>query len=407
MPAALSHIRVLDLSRILAGPYASQILADMGADVIKVERPGQGDDTRGFGPPFVKDAAGEDSSDSSYYMSVNRGKKSLALDISTPEGQEIVRRLAADSDVFFENYKSGTLDRYGLGYEQLKAINPGLIYCSITGFGQTGPYSQRAGYDYLLQGMSGLMSVTGEREDVPGGGPQRVGIPIVDMVTGLQSAIAVLGALAYRSVSGKGQYIDMSLLDSVVATMSVVYMNYLTTGTPLKCIGNVNATIVPYQVFNSKDGRFILAIGNDNQFAKFCSIAGCAELAKDGRFATGPSRVVNRDILVPIMEKILLQRSSQEWSEVLDPEGVPCGPINCLDQVCKDEHAVQRGLFFEMPHPVAGKVPQVASPYRFSETPVQYHLPPPTLGQHTHEVLHGYLKFSADELQKLSDKGII
>lgn len=407
MAGALSHIRVLDLSRILAGPYASQILSDMGADVIKVERPGQGDDTRGFGPPFVKDDAGEDTSDSAYYMSVNRGKKSLALDISTPEGQEIVRRLVADSDIFFENYKSGTLDRYGLGYEDLKSINPGLIYCSITGFGQTGPYSPRAGYDYLLQGMSGLMSITGEREELPGGGPQRVGIPIVDMVTGLQSAIAVLGALAYRSVSGKGQYIDMALLDSVVATMSVVYMNYLTAGTPLKCIGNVNATIVPYQVFNSKDGRFILAIGNDNQFAKFCSIAGCAELAKDERFATGPSRAVNRDILVPIMEKILLQRSSQEWSDALDPAGVPCGPINSLDQVCKDEHAVQRGLFFEMPHPVAGKVPQVASPYRFSETPVQYHLPPPTLGQHTHEILRGHLKFSADELQALSDKGII
>lgn len=407
MPGALSHIRVLDLSRILAGPYASQILADMGADVIKVERPGQGDDTRGFGPPFVKDYAGDETSDSAYYMSVNRGKKSLALDISTHEGQEVIRRLAAESDVFFENYKSGTLDRYGLGYEQLKMINPGLVYCSITGFGQTGPYSPRAGYDYLLQGMSGLMSITGEREDITGGGPQRVGIPIVDMVTGLQSAIAVLGALTYRSVSGKGQYIDMALLDSVVATMSVVYMNYLITGTPLKCIGNVNATIVPYQVFNSKDGRFILAIGNDNQFAKFCSIAGCAELAIDERFATGAFRVKNRDVLVPILEKILLQRSSQEWSDALDPAGVPCGPINSLDQVCKDEHVMQRGLFFEMSHPVAGKVPQVASPYRFSETPVRYSLSPPILGQHTKEVLQGYLNFSDDELQSLSDKGII
>lgn len=407
MAGALSHIRVLDLSRILAGPYASQILSDMGAEVIKVERPGQGDDTRGFGPPFVKDESGEEISDSAYYMSVNRGKKSLSLDIATREGQDIIRSLVKNTDVLLENYKLGTLDRYGLGYEDLKAINPGLIYCSITGFGQTGPYSPRAGYDYLLQGMSGLMSITGEREELTNGGPQRVGIPIVDMVTGLQSAIAVLGAIAHRSVSGKGQYIDMALLDSVIATMSVVYMNYLTTGVPLKCIGNVNATIVPYQVFESKDGRLILAIGNDNQFAKFCSIAGCSELAQDERFATGPARVRYRDILIPIMEPILRQRTSQEWNEILDPAGVPCGPINYLDQVCKDQHAVERGIFFEMPHPTAGKVPQVASPYRFSETPVSYRLPPPVLGQHTNEVLQGHLGLSSDEIQALSDKGII
>lgn len=407
MPGALSHIRVLDLSRILAGPYASQNLSDMGAEVIKVERPREGDDTRGFGPPFVKDSSGRDTGDSAYFMSVNRGKKSLSLDISRPEGQEIVRRLVADTDIVFENYKKGTLDRYGLGYQDLKEINPRIIYCSITGFGQTGPYSPRAGYDYLLQGMSGLMSVTGEREDLPGGGPQRVGIPIVDMVTGLQSTIAVLGALAYRDVSGTGQYIDMALLDSVIATMSVVYMNYLTTGTPLRCIGNVNATIVPYQVFNSKDGKLILAIGNDGQFAKFCRIAGRGELAKDERFETGPARVKNRDILVPIMEQILLQRTSMEWSESLDHEGVPCGPINDLEQVVKDEHAVQRGLFFEMPHSMAGRVPQVASPYRFSETPVQYLLPPPLLGEHTKEILHGHLGLTNNEIQSLSDQGII
>ena len=407
MSGALSHIRVLDLSRILAGPYASQNLSDMGADVIKVERPGQGDDTRGFGPPFVKDLSGEDTGDSAYYMSVNRGKKSLSLDISRPEGQDIIRRLAADTDIIFENYKIGTLDRYGLGYQDLKAINPRIIYCSITGFGQTGPYSPRAGYDYLLQGMSGLMSVTGEREDLPGGGPQRVGIPIVDMVTGLQSTIAVLGALAYRDVSGVGQYIDVALLDSVVATMSVVYMNYMVTGTPLRCMGNVNATIVPYQVFNSRDGRLILAIGNDGQFAKFCRIAGHDELTKDERFATGPARVLNRDILVPIMEQIMLQRTNKEWSDALDHEGVPCGPINDLSQVFNDEHAVERGLFFEMPHSTAGRVPQVASPYRFSATPVQYHLPPPLMGEHTHEVLQGQLGFTHDEIQALSDKGII
>jgi crotonobetainyl-CoA:carnitine CoA-transferase CaiB-like acyl-CoA transferase len=379
----------------------------MGAEVVKVERPGQGDDTRGFGPPFVKDSTGRDTCDSAYYMAVNRGKKSLSLDISKPEGQEIVRRLVANTDIVFENYKMGTLGRYGLGYQDLKAINPRLIYCSITGFGQTGPYSPRAGYDYLLQGMSGLMSVTGEREDLPGGGPQRVGIPIVDMVTGLQSTIAVLGALAYRDVSGIGQHIDMALLDSVVATMSVAYMNYMTTGTPLRCLGNVNATIVPYQVFNSKDGRLVLAIGNDGQFAKFCRIAGRDELAQDERFATGPARVLNRDILVPVMEQILLQRTSREWSEALDHEGVPCGPINDLEQVFKDVHSVQRGLFFEMPHPKAGRVPQVASPYRFSETPVAYHLPPPLVGEHTREILQGHLGLANDEIQALSDKGII
>jgi formyl-CoA transferase len=407
MPGALSHIRVLDLSRILAGPYASQILSDMGADVIKIERPLHGDDTRSFGPPFVKDLDGEETSDSSYYLSVNRGKKSVTLDISSLDGQAIVRRLAAESDILLENYKIGTLARYGLGYEELKAINPRLIYCSITGFGQTGPYSSRAGYDYLIQGMSGLMSVTGEREDCPGGGPQRVGVPITDMVTGLQSAIAVLGALAYRSVSGVGQYIDMALLDSVVPAMSVVYMNYLTTGNVLKCFGNANPTLVPYQVFNCRDGRIVLAIGNDGQFAKFCEIAGREEMAKDVRFATNAARVRNRDALAPVMEEILRQRTATEWSDALDPAGVPCGPINSLKQVCEDPQTIHRGIFFDMPHPLAGKVPQVASPYRYSETPLQYRYPPPVLGQHTEEVLRERLGLDDRELKRMREKGII
>lgn len=407
MSGALSHIRVLDLSRVLAGPWAGLLLADMGAEVIKVERPGTGDDTRGWGPPYLKDAEGRDTCEAAYYLGTNRGKKSLTLDISRPEGQEIVRRLAAKSDILLENYMVGTLKRYGLGYDDLKAVNPGLIYCSITGFGQTGPYSHRAGYDFIIQGMAGLMSVTGEREGLPGGGPQKVGIPVADLFTGLYSTVAVLAALAQRNVSGVGQHIDMALLDVLVSTMGTAYMNYLTTGNILKSYGNAAANIVPYQVFPCRDGRIVLAVGNDGQFAKFCEIAGREELSKDGLFATNAGRVRNREILIPILEEILLQRDVQEWVEALDPVGVPCGPINNMAQVFENPQVRHRGMLLELPHPLSGSVPQVASPFRFSETPVQYHCPPPTLGQHTREILHELLGMDDREIAGLSERGIV
>jgi len=407
MPGALSHIRVLDLSRVLAGPWASLLLSDLGAEVIKVERPGKGDDTRAWGPPYLKDVNGRDTSEAAYYLGANRGKKSLTLDISRSEGQEIVRQLAAKSDILLENYMVGTLDRYGLGYDDLKEVNPGLIYCSITGFGQTGPYSHRAGYDFIIQGMAGLMSVTGECEGVPGGGPQKVGVPVADLFTGLYSAVAVLAALAQRDVSGIGQHIDMALLDVLVSTMGTAYMNFLTSGNVLKSHGNAAANIVPYQVFTCKDGKIVLAVGNDGQFTKFCEIVRRDELAGDQRFATNSMRVRNRKILVPILEEILMQRTVHEWVEALDPVGVPCGPINDMAQVFENPQVKHRGMLLEMLHPLAGRVPQVASPFRFSETPVQYHSPPPVLGQHTGEILRGMLGHDDQELARLAEKGII
>jgi crotonobetainyl-CoA:carnitine CoA-transferase CaiB-like acyl-CoA transferase len=407
MSGALSHIRVLDLSRVLAGPWAGLLLADLGAEVIKVERPGAGDDTRRWGPPYLKDEEGRDTSEAAYYLAANRGKKSVTLDISRPEGQEIVRRLAARSDILLENYMVGTLQRYGLGYEELKAVNPRLIYCSITGFGQTGPYSHRAGYDFIVQGMSGLMSVTGEREGVPGGGPQKVGIPVADLFTGLYSTTAVLAALASRDVTGVGQHVDMALLDVLVATMGTAYMNYLTSGNVLKSYGNAAANIVPYQAFPCKDGRIVLAIGNDGQFAKFCEIAGNEELARDERFATNDLRVRNRTLLVPILEELLGRRCMQEWVDALDTAGVPCGPINDIAQVFENPQVQHRGMLLEMPHPLSGKVPQVASPFRLSATPVEYRAAPPTLGQHTRDILQGVLGMDEEELAGLADKGVI
>jgi glutaryl-CoA transferase len=407
MSGALSHIRVLDLSRVLAGPWASMLLADLGAEVIKVERPGAGDDTRGWGPPYLKDENGIDTTEAAYYLGANRGKKSLTLDISVPEGQEIVRRLAAKSDILLENYKVGTLNRYGLGYEDLRRINPGLIYCSITGFGQTGPYSQRAGYDFIIQGISGLMSLTGEREGLPGGGPQKVGIPVADLFTGLYSTVAVLAALAHRNVTGTGQHIDMALLDVLVSTMGTAFMNYLTTGNVLKSYGNAAANIVPYQVFSCKDGCIVLAIGNDGQFAKFCEIACCEELAKDVRFSSNAGRVRNRDTLIPALEKILIERCVNEWTDLLDPVGVPCGPINNMAQVFQNPQVQHREILFEMPHPLAGHVSQVASPFRFSATPVEYQSPPPLLGEHTRELLTDMLSLEESELARLHEKGVI
>jgi len=407
MPGPLSHIRVLDLTRVLAGPWCGQNLADLGAEVTKVERPGKGDDSRAFGPPWIKDAAGNDTAEAAYFVCANRGKQSVTLDLSKPEAQQIVRRLAAQSDVLLENYKVGDLARYGLGYEDLSKENPGLIYCSITGFGQTGPYKDRPGYDFMAQGMGGLMSVTGERDDLPGGGPQRVGVPIVDIMTGMYASIAVCAAIAHRAVTGQGQYIDMALLDTQVAFLSNQGMNYLATGEAPARLGNTHPNIVPYQTFRTSDGAIILACGNDNLFRKFCDVASCGELASDARFATNGKRVENRTVLTETLDAVFAKRTTKEWVEALEGAGVPNGPINDLKQVFEEPQVIARGMRIEVPHPTAGKVPMVASPMRFSATPITYETPPPTLGQHTAEVLSKRLSMSAEDIERLKRDGIV
>jgi len=403
----LSHIRVLDLSRVLAGPWCTQNLADMGADVIKVERPGAGDDTRGWGPPFLKDESGIDTSEAAYYLACNRGKRSVTLDISTAEGQAIVKRLAAQSDIVIENYKVGTLARYGLAYDDLKAVRPGVIYCSVTGFGQSGPYADRPGYDFVFQGMSGLMSITGERDDLPGGGPQKVGVAISDILTGMYSTVAILGALAYRDVSGEGQYIDMALLDTTIAVLANQNMNYLTSGAVPKRYGNAHANVVPYQVFPCAGGHLILAIGNDTQFAAFCKVAGRNELADDPRYRSNTARLGNRDSLIAEIEGIMKTRDMHEWIASLEAVNVPCGPINNLQQMFEDPQVRHRGIQVTGPHPLAGGVPMVASPMRFSATPITYDVPPPLLGEHTREVLAELAGIEGEAFASLSAKGIV
>jgi formyl-CoA transferase len=403
----LSHIRVLDLTRVLAGPWCGQNLADLGAEVTKVERPGKGDDSRAFGPPWIKDAAGNDTAEAAYFVCANRGKQSVTLDLSKPEAQQIVRRLAAQSDVLLENYKVGDLARYGLGYDDLSKDNPGLIYCSITGFGQTGPYKDRPGYDFMAQGMGGLMSVTGERDDLPGGGPQRVGVPIVDIMTGMYASIAVCAAIAHRAVSGRGQYIDMALLDTQVAFLSNQGMNYLATGEAPVRLGNTHPNIVPYQTFRTADGAIILACGNDNLFRRCCDVAGCGELASDARFATNGKRVENRVALTETLDAVFAKRTTKDWVAALDGAGVPNGPINDLKQVFEEPQVVARGMRIDVPHPTAGTVPMVASPMRFSATPISYEVPPPTLGQHTAEVLAKRLSMSAEDIERLRRDGIV
>jgi crotonobetainyl-CoA:carnitine CoA-transferase CaiB-like acyl-CoA transferase len=404
---ALSHIRVLDMSRVLAGPWAGQILADLGAEVIKVERPGTGDDTRSWGPPYLKDRDGRDTHEAAYYLGANRGKKSVTIDIAKPEGQALIRRLAARCDVLLENYKVGDLARYGLGYDDLKTINPGLIYCSITGFGQTGPMKNVAGYDFIVQGLGGLMSITGERDDLPGGGPQKVGVAVADITTGMYATVAILAALAYRNETGAGQYIDMALLDVQVAMIANMNMNYLVSGKVPQRFGNAHANIVPYQVFKAADGHVILAVGNDGQFAKFCEAAGHAELAADERFAKNANRVRNRTVLIPLLEEILEQRRVHEWVDSLEPLGVPVGPINNLQQVFAHPQVQARGMKVDVPHPLSGTVPLVASPIKMSVTPPRHEDAPPLLGQHTREVLSGQLGLGEDELGRLTKSGVI
>ncbi len=407
MPGPLSHIRVLDLSRVLAAPWAGQNLADLGAEVIKVERPGSGDDSRAFGPPWLKDPDGKDTQESAYFAAANRGKKSVTVNMSKPEGQQIIRDLARQCDVLLENYKFGDLARYGLGYEDLKKINPRLIYCSVTGFGQTGPYRERPGYDFMIQGMGGLMSITGERDDLPGGGPQRVGVPIVDIMTGMYASIAVCAALAHRAESGIGQHLDLALLDTQVAFLANQAMNYLATGDVPGRLGNAHPNIVPYQTFKTQDGAIILACGNDNLFNKFCALAGCADLPQDARFATNGKRVENRAVLTPLLEAVFRTRTTHEWVEALEAAGVPNGPINSLKQVFEEPQVIARGMKIELDHPAAGKVPLVASPMRFSATPVAYLNPPPTLGQHTEETLCAMLNLSPADIERLRAEGVV
>lgn len=407
MPGALSHIRVLDLSRILAGPWASQMLADLGAEVLKVERPGAGDDTRSWGPPYLKNQQGGNTSESSYYLCANRNKKSLTIDFTKPEGQKLIHDLAAQSDIVIENFKQGGLRQYGLDYETLKKINPKLIYCSITGFGQDGPYAPRAGYDFLMQAMGGLMSVTGNKDGEEGARPTKVGVAMVDILAGLYASNAILAALAYRDVSDIGQYIDLALLDVQVACLANQAMNYLTTGVVPQRLGNGHPNIVPYQDFPTADGDMILAVGNDKQFAKFCEVAGHPEWALDERFAKNAARVVNRAVLLPLLRQITVMRSTQEWAAALEQAGVPCGPVNNIAQVFDNPQVKARGLKRDLPHPLAGHAPSVANPIRLSETPVTYRHAPPLLGQHTDEVLQSLLGLDAAGIAQLVEARVI
>jgi crotonobetainyl-CoA:carnitine CoA-transferase CaiB-like acyl-CoA transferase len=407
MPRPLSHIRVLDLSRILAGPWASQNLADLGAEVIKIERPGTGDDTRDWGPPFLKDRNGKETHESAYFLSVNRGKKSVTLDISTPDGGRIARELAARSDVLIENYKVGGLAKYGLAYDDVRKINPGIVYCSITGFGQDGPHAHRPGYDFIFQGMGGLMSITGERDGEPGAGPQKVGIAVTDVMAGMYASLAITAAIAHRERTGQGQVIDMALLDTIVAFGANQIFNYFTSGAVPKRYGNAHANLLPYEVFATADGHVILAAGNDSQFASFCKAAERPELAQDPRFKTMPDRIRNRAELIPLVRAIMKRRASRDWIARLEAANVPCGPINNYREVFEDPQVKHRGLKIEMPHPLAGSVPGVASPMRFSETPVEYPLPPPLLGQHTKEVLRDVLGMKDAEIDRLAAEKIV
>ncbi|HDS1747509.1 MULTISPECIES: CaiB/BaiF CoA transferase family protein [Pseudomonas] len=404
---ALSHLRVLDLSRVLAGPWSGQILADLGADVIKVERPGSGDDTRAWGPPFLKDVQGENTSEAAYYLSANRNKRSVTIDFTQPEGQRLVRELAAKSDIVIENFKVGGLAAYGLDYASLKLVNPRLIYCSITGFGQTGPYAKRAGYDFMIQGLGGLMSLTGRPDGDEGAGPVKVGVALTDILTGLYSTVAILAALAHRDQAGVGQHIDMALLDVQVACLANQAMNYLTTGNPPRRLGNAHPNIVPYQDFPTADGDFILTVGNDGQFRKFAEVAGQPQWADDPRFATNKLRVANRAELIPLIRQATVFKTTAEWVSQLEAAGVPCGPINDLAQMFQDPQVLARGLAVSMPHALAGSVPQVASPIRLSETPVEYRRAPPLLGEHTEAVLGDVLGLDGDALGRLRSAGVL
>lgn len=402
---ALSDIRVLDLTRILAGPTSTQILGDLGADIIKIERPGAGDDTRKWGPPYIKDENGADTHESAYYLSANRNKRSVAIDLGKPEGPQLVRRLLGKCDVLVENFKVGGLAGFGLSYDQLKDEFPGLVYCSITGFGQTGPYAPRAGYDYLAQGLGGIMSITGE----PDGQPLKVGVGISDIMCGMYAAVSVLAAIRHRDLTGKGQHIDLSLLDTQVAWLANEGLNYLTSGIVPTRRGNAHPNIVPYQLFDTSDDPFILAVGNDAQFSRFCAFAGIPDVGEDDRFQTNSSRIVNRDALIEILIPVLKSRSREDWLSGLEERGVPASPVNDIAQVFEDPQIQHRQMKVSVPHETAagGAVDLIGSPINLSETPIRYRYAPPVLGQHTDEVLKEVLELSDEQIRQLHADGLI
>jgi len=407
MPSALDGIRVLDLSRVLAGPWCAQNLADLGADVIKVERPGAGDDTRGWGPPFLKDRDGADTTDAAYYLAANRGKRSITVNLASDEGREIIRGLAAISDVVIENYKVGDLKKYGLDYDSLAAINPRLIYCSVTGFGQTGPWSHRAGYDFIIQGIGGMMSITGEADDRPGGGPQKVGVAVADLMTGTFATQAVLAALFHRERTGEGQHLDLALLDVQVAMTANMSSNFLHSGEAPRRWGNAHPNLVPYQTFKTADGWIIVAAGNDGQWRKFCALGGEEQLCDDPRFARVQDRIRNRDALLPLLAAMVEKRSSADWISGMETAGVPCGPINDLKQVYDNPQVKARGMRIEIERADAGPVALVANPIKASRTPPSYRRPPPRLGEHTDEVLGTVLGWDAQRIEAARKGGAI
>jgi len=404
---ALSHIRVLDLSRVLAGPWCTQMLADLGADVIKIERPGVGDDTRQWGPPFIPAAGSTGLGESTYFLGANRGKRSVTINLAAPKGQALAREMAALSDVVVENFKVGALARYGLDYLSLKALNPRLVYCSITGFGQNGPYADRAGYDFMIQGMGGLMSITGEAEGTEGAGPQKVGVAMADIVTGLYCASAIQAALIHRDRSGEGQYIDMALLDCQVAVLANQAMMYLAAGEVPNRMGNAHPNIVPYQVFATRDTHLILAVGNDGQFKRLCDLLGRPELAEDERFATNRARVAHRSEIINILAKIIRQKSTDEWVPLIESQGIPCGRINRIDQALDEAQVKHRNMRTQVVHQGLGEIDILASPIRMSETPTRVDRAPPMLGEHTEEVLEELLEYSAGDISALRQSGII
>ena len=407
MAPPLSHLTVLDLSRVLAGPWASQILGDLGAEVIKIERPAGGDDTRAWGPPFLHDRDTGRDGDAAYYLCANRNKESVTVDFTTPEGRTIVERLAARADIVLENFKVGGLEAYGLDYASLRRINPRLIYCSITGFGQTGPYAARPGYDFLIQAMGGLMSVTGRKDGEPGAGPQKAGVALADIMTGLYAVIGILAALAERERGGEGQHIDVALLDVQVACLANQAMNYLVGGAVPQRLGNAHPNIVPYQDLPTSDGDMVVAVGTDAQFARLCAEAGLAGVAEDARYATNQARVANRTTLIELLAGATIARTTSDWMARLERAGVPCGPINGLDAVFADPQVRARNMRIDLPHAAAGTVPQLASPLRLSKTPVSYRAGPPLLGQQTRTVLERLLGMNAAEIDALAARNII
>lgn len=406
MKGPLSHIKVIEMCRIMAGPSAGQILADLGADVIKIERPVVGDDCRSWGPPFLKDKNGNETKESAYFLSVNRGKRSLTVDLKSTDGQDIIKQLAAQSDIVLENFKVGTMEQYGLSYNNLKEINSKLIYCSVTGFGQTGPRRKQAAYDFMIQAMGGMMSITGERDDKPGGGPQKVGIPIIDLVSGLYAAVGVLSALANRDKTGMGEYVDIGMLDSQAAILSNQAMNFLISGNPPKRQGNAHPNIQPQDVFSCKDGEIAIAVGNDRQFVKLCEAMGFSELAADNRFSAAENRNRNIEILRPLIAGKFIQDDRKQWVAKLDAVGVPASAINGIPEMFEDEQVKTRKIVQYINHPQAGDMPIVVNPIRLTETPLEYKVPPPLLSEHSVEILRS-LDLTDEEIARLKESGVI